>query len=165
LKDSGSSLAFNSMRLKLISRRFQTYITSMNPLPVSIVRVFAVPAFRLACSSLEVAPMYTPCPSCNAGRVITKNIGKQTGGLIGAVGGAVSIGAGALSGAQTGAAVGVAAGPVGSVIGSIVGAIIGSLFGGAAGGIAGATLGQHVDEKVLNNYQCLNCGYSFSVTH
>ena len=60
--------------------------------------------------------MYAPCPSCNSGRVVTKNIGKQAGGLI-----------------------------------------------GVAGGIAGATLGEQMDDKVLNNFQCLECGYSFSV--
>ncbi len=36
-------------------------------------------------------------------------------------------------------------------------------LGGVAGGIAGATLGEQMDDKVLNNFQCLECGYSFSV--
>ena len=54
--------------------------------------------------------MYTPCPSCNSGRVVTKNIGKQTGGLIGAAGGAASGAAGALSGAEAGAVLGVVGG-------------------------------------------------------
>lgn len=40
--------------------------------------------------------MYAPCPSCNSGRVVTKNIGKQAGGLIGVAGGAASGAAGAL---------------------------------------------------------------------
>lgn len=107
--------------------------------------------------------MYTPCPSCNSGRVVTKDIGKQTGGLIGAAGGVASGAAGALSGAEAGAVLGVVGGPVGIAIGSIAGAILGGLFGGVAGGIAGATLGEQIDEKVLLNYQCLHCGYSFSV--
>lgn len=54
--------------------------------------------------------MYSPCPSCNSGRVITKNVGKQAGGLIGAAGGAASGTAGALSGAEAGATLGVVGG-------------------------------------------------------
>jgi len=52
---------------------------------------------------------------------------------------------------------------VGIAIGSIAGAILGGLFGGVAGGIARATLGEQIDDKMLANYQCLECGYSFSV--
>lgn len=146
------------------SKKTQTYITSVNApqyqLPLGILRA------RLWLSTLitgEDLRMYTPCPSCNSGRVITKNLGKQTGGLIGAAGGAASGAAGALSGAEAGAVLGVVGGPVGIAIGSIAGAILGGLFGGVAGGIAGATLGEQIDDKVLANYQCLKCGYSFSV--
>ena len=150
--------------LKSDSKKFQTYITPVN-----------VPRYRLLLGILrarfwlstlitgEDLRMYTPCPSCNSGRVVTKNIGKQTGGLIGAAGGVASGAAGALSGAEAGAVLGVVGGPVGIAIGSIAGAILGGLFGGVAGGIAGATLGEQIDDKVLDNYQCLACGYSFSV--
>jgi hypothetical protein len=46
-------------------------------------------------------------------------------------------------------------------IGSLAGAIFGGLAGGAAGGVAGAKLGEELDAKVLDNYECQNCGHAF----
>jgi hypothetical protein len=43
------------------------------------------------------------------------------------------------------------------------GAVIGALLGGATGASAGVILGDVLDERVLDNYRCLACGYSFSV--
>ena len=39
---------------------------------------------------------------------------------------------------------------------------LGGLLGGTAGGMAGAKLGQVIDERVLENNHCLNCGHTFS---
>lgn len=143
----------------------QTHITNMNSNFNQLKLISQKPFLRTNNFKYGLwrKNMYTPCPSCNSGRVVTKNIGKQTGGLIGAAGGAASGAAGALSGAEVGAVLGVVGGPVGIAIGSIAGALLGGLFGGVAGGIAGATLGEQIDTKVLHNYQCLHCGYSFSV--
>ena len=41
--------------------------------------------------------------------------------------------------------------------------VIGALLGGATGASAGVILGDVLDDRVLNNYRCLDCGYSFSV--
>src|SRR5471030_316550 len=43
--------------------------------------------------------------------------------------------------------------------------IVVALFGGAAGGAAGAVLGDVVDENILDNFVCLNCGFSFGKTN
>jgi uncharacterized protein YcfJ len=57
---------------------------------------------------------------------------------------------------------GMAAGPVGAVLGGFAGALLGGLLGGAAGGATGSKCGEYVDENILDNYQCLACGYSFN---
>lgn len=71
--------------------------------------------------------------------------------------------AGAASGAS-GAEIGASIGMVASPLGGIAGGILGGLIGAATGGIAGSKLGEAVDKKVLNNYECLNCGYEFSAS-
>ena len=106
--------------------------------------------------------MKTVCPKCASERIETCDRAMKAGGAIGFVGGAASGVAGALAGSRTGAIVGVVAGPVGVAVGSIAGAIIGGLMGGAAGGVTGAQLGQVIDERILDNYRCLACGYRFN---
>lgn len=100
-------------------------------------------------------------PRCESERVVTKNTGRSTGGIIGSVGGAASGAAGAVSGAEIGGVLGVVGGPLGIALGGIAGAILGGLFGGVAGGLAGATIGEQLDERVLNNFECLECGHTF----
>ena len=38
----------------------------------------------------------------------------------------------------------------------------GGAIGTAAGGATGSKCGEYVDENILDNYQCLACGYSFN---
>ena len=80
--------------------------------------------------------MTTNCPHCQSPRVVSKNIAKKTCGYLGLVGGAAS---------------------------GIAGAFLGALVGAAAGGIAGAQLGEVIDETVLDNHECLDCGHEFSL--
>jgi hypothetical protein len=47
----------------------------------------------------------------------------------------------------------------------MTGAILGGLIGAATGCITGAKLGEIIDDQVLDNYSCLNCGLSFSCRH
>lgn len=54
------------------------------------------------------------------------------------------------------------AGPTGMSLGIIAGAILGDLLGGATGCSAGATLGKLIDDKILNNYRCIDCAHTFS---
>ena len=39
---------------------------------------------------------------------------------------------------------------------------IGVVGGAATGGMAGAKLGEVIDDRILDNYQCLACDYAFS---
>jgi hypothetical protein len=40
--------------------------------------------------------------------------------------------------------------------------VITGLIGGATGGSIGLTLGEFVDDNILDNHQCLDCGQRFS---
>lgn len=66
------------------------------------------------------------------------------------------------NGAELGLVVGSFGGPVGTLIGTVGGAILGGLFGAAAVCTVGARLGEVVDDNVLDNCECLSCGYTFS---
>lgn len=59
--------------------------------------------------------------------------------------------------------VGIVAGPAGSAMGCLAGALIGGLLGAATVGVAGAKLGEVIDTRVLDNYQCMACEHTFSV--
>nr|WP_277403124.1 hypothetical protein [Achromobacter insuavis] len=39
------------------------------------------------------------------------------------------------------------------------------MIGGATGGTAGAAIGEHVDDTLLNNYECQACGHTFGKRH
>jgi len=102
------------------------------------------------------------CPACQSQQVITKNLGKKSGGLIGLVGGATIGFISAANGARTGATLTAFTGPIGLAMGTIGGAILGSLLGATSGGVTGAKLGEKLDKAVLENYRCQKCGHSFS---
>lgn len=104
----------------------------------------------------------TVCPCCQSTRLTKLNYGKKAGGTLGTIAGAAAGGASVIGGAELGATVGVVAGPFGVAIGSLAGALLGALVGGATGCSVGAKLGEVVDDRVLDNYQCLDCKYSFS---
>tara|TARA_R100001369_G_C3300181_1_gene165552 strand:+ start:219 stop:491 length:273 start_codon:yes stop_codon:yes gene_type:complete len=76
------------------------------------------------------------------------------------VGGALA----AANGARFGVTLGLIVGPGGAVLGGLTGAMLGALSGGIAGCATGALLGDMVDESILDNFQCLECGYTFSST-
>ena len=101
------------------------------------------------------------CPNCSSPRVIRRDIAKKTCGLLGILGGVASVSSGALTGAELGATFGVIAGPPGSVIGGTAGALLGLIIASASGGLTGAKIGAVIDEKVLDNYQCLHCHFVF----
>ena len=106
--------------------------------------------------------MITKCPNCQSNRVVTKDFAKKACGIMGMIGGAASGTTGTLAGAEIGGTVGMIGGPAGITFGSIAGAILGALVGAATGGVAGARLGEVIDEKIMDNYQCLACEYMFS---
>ena len=96
--------------------------------------------------------MINNCPNCKSDRIDTKDIAKKTCGFLGLVGG----------GAEVGGTIGMIAGPAGAALGSFSGAFMGALLAGAAGDVAGAKLGEVIDDRILDNYQCLDCHYVFS---
>lgn len=106
--------------------------------------------------------MSEQCPSCQSSRVGKKNYGKKAAGVAGASAGTYGGFVSAAAGGRVGASIGIAAGPVGAAVGGIGGVLIGALLGGATGASAGVILGQVLDERVFDNYRCLECGYSFS---
>jgi hypothetical protein len=98
------------------------------------------------------------CPHCKSDKIDKKNYGKKAGAVIG--GAALAVGGwfGFEAGAEAGAVAGAVAGPLGVVVGGVVGALVGA----AAGIFIGAKAGEAVDEHILDNYHCLECGYKFS---
>jgi len=102
------------------------------------------------------------CPNCQSVRIGKKNYGKKAAGVVGASAGTYGGYVSAAAGGRIGASLGVAAGPMGATVGGISGALIGALLGGATGASAGVILGEVLDERVFDNYRCLDCGYSFS---
>ncbi len=54
--------------------------------------------------------------------------------------------------------------PAVTVLGAVAGALLAALAGAAAGCTVGAALGDFLDEKLLNNHLCMDCGHSFGST-
>ena len=102
--------------------------------------------------------MNEQCPKCLSARIGKNNYGKKAAGVVGAATGVYGGYVSAIAGARTGAMVGAVAGPVSG----IGGAVIGGLLGGVTGVSAGIILGDVLDEQVLDNNRCLECGHSFS---
>jgi hypothetical protein len=135
------------------------YITLISPKPYKAsyhfggMRLYAFTGFII---------MTLQCPQCHSFQINTLNHGRKTGSTVGTVAGAASGASSSLTGARIGASVGAVAGPLGSVVGGFAGALFGGFIGGVAGGTAGSKLGEFVDDNILDNYQCLRCGYTFS---
>lgn len=113
--------------------------------------------------------MSMQCPICRSHQVMTLDRAKRIGGLVGTVGGAMrgwaASSTGAAVGGEIGGSVGLIGGSVGSAVGRIGGALIGALLWAATAGVSGAKLGQVIDQKVLHNYVCQNCGLQFGDGH
>lgn len=109
--------------------------------------------------------MMVTCPHCQSPQVVTRNHARKVGGTIGAIAGAASGFSAALKGARIGGSLGgrlgLIAGPPGAALGTVAGAILGGLLAGTAGCSAGTALGELIDDKVLHNYRCLDCGHAF----
>jgi hypothetical protein len=103
------------------------------------------------------------CPKCQSEQVVTRNYARKTGGAIGTIAGGIGGLSAALNGARLGGITGgLILGPPGVAYGGMAGAILGGFVGALAGGSAGIALGEVVDNKILDNYQCLCCQFTFS---
>lgn len=108
------------------------------------------------------------CPRCGSHRIRTKQTGRRSGAVIGLTAGAASGATGAMYGARAGGfigrSVGMVAGPAGSAFGTVAGAILGALAGGTAGCVAGITVGKVIDDNLLGNRSCSECGHVFTAS-
>lgn len=105
------------------------------------------------------------CPLCLSQQVVSRNWARKTAGAIGCAAGAIGGFYGSLRGAQIGIASGLIAGPAGSAISGIAGAVLGALAGSAVGCEVGTNVGKQLDERMLDNYECLKCGHAFNHLH
>lgn len=109
--------------------------------------------------------MMVSCPHCKSTQVVIRNHTRKVGGTIGAIAGAPSGFSAAMKGARIGGMlggrIGLIAGPSGAALGSVTGTILGGLLGGTTGCSVGAALGELIDDKVLHNHRCLDCGCTF----
>lgn len=103
------------------------------------------------------------CPKCQSSQVVTRHDARKVMGTVGAVAGTVGGIASTVRGAQAGMQVSAIAGSAAQFIGGLCGAVIGGFVGGAAGCQTGALVGDYVDQNLLDNQQCLSCGYHFSL--
>lgn len=114
--------------------------------------------------------MRPTCPRCQSERVVSRNRARKATVTVGGLAGALASGSsawasarmGARIGLQVGAGMGIVAGPGGPVLGAVAGAMLAALAGAAAGCTVGAALGEFLDDKLLNNHLCRDCGHSFS---
>ena len=60
-----------------------------------------------------------------------------------------------------GSTAGVVGGPIVSALGGMAGALLGGLIGAVSGAVAGGQVGEVLDEQVLDDYHCLDCGHAF----
>ncbi|EWH09034.1 hypothetical protein DS2_14709 [Catenovulum agarivorans DS-2] len=100
------------------------------------------------------------CPKCKSKNTVELNYAKRVAGGICMASSFVASLRTAFTGAQVGMRVGFIAGPVGVPTGAVIGAIA----GGLAGYKLGAKFGEVIDQNILDNCQCLACGYKFSCT-
>ena len=107
--------------------------------------------------------MSIQCPKCGSSLITTRDLGRRTCGAVGTVAGGMTGVSSVLASARTGMAIGVVAGPTGSLVGCLAGALIGGLVGAATVGVAGAKLGEVLDQRVLDNHECMHCEHVFSV--
>lgn len=105
------------------------------------------------------------CPLCLSQQVVSRNWARKAAGAIGCAAGAIGGFYGSLRGAQLGIASGLIAGPAGSAISGISGAVLGALAGTAVGCEVGTKAGKQLDERMLDNYECLDCGHAFNSQH
>jgi hypothetical protein len=98
------------------------------------------------------------CSQCHSVHIETRDIARRLGGAIGVIAGTT----GGMALALAGTELGLLAGPVGAVMGCITGLIIDGIVGGATGCAAGCKLGTAIDQNILRNQRCRDCGHTFS---
>lgn len=98
------------------------------------------------------------CPKCHSDKIIYLNYGKRVVGGVGMACGFIASFKSACTGAKVGMRLAACTGPAGIT----TGAILGGIAGGLAGFKLGEKLGEVIDNKILDNCQCLSCNYQFT---
>lgn len=109
--------------------------------------------------------MRVECPRCQSEQTAELAWGRKTGCAVGLMAGvaAGSVGLGAVASAGSGWDVPALADsnssstPLGQLI-------LGALVGATTGCAVGARLGESIDEHLLHNRRCLDCGHRFSIS-
>lgn len=109
------------------------------------------------------------CPQCGSQRTATRDRARKVAAALGGLAGALSrVPTSTWGDARLGprwialaAQLAVIAAPA-APLSAIARAAMAALFGATAGCAAGAALGALIDDKVLDNYCCLACGFRFS---
>jgi hypothetical protein len=100
------------------------------------------------------------CPNCQSQRVTSRDLARKYFGLAGVLTGMI----GFTSQAELGQTVGTTLVPLTQppeIRSDTLNTCLGILFASACVGLAGAKLGALIDDKVLDNYQCLDCHLIF----
>ncbi len=109
--------------------------------------------------------MRVECPRCQSEQTTELAWGRKTGCAVGLMAGiaAGSVGLGAVTSGGSGWEMPVLAGsnspssPLGQLI-------LSALVGATTGCAVGARLGESIDEHLLHNRRCLDCGHRFSIS-
>lgn len=105
------------------------------------------------------------CPKCESEKIDRRNHGTKVLGTVGFAAGGILGYLGKETGEKVGEKVGAAIGKrvlKSETVGEKAGSIIGGIAGAGTGMLLGEKLGNEVDKKILNNYICLKCGYTFN---
>lgn len=97
------------------------------------------------------------CIQCGSDQVFARNHARRACGILGAA-------AGALSGYKTAdreTAPCETSSPATHML-ALISSLLTALFSSASGCAAGAAIGRTIDDNVLKNFQCMNCGHSFA---
>lgn len=108
--------------------------------------------------------MTLKCPHCGAEVVRHRNLARKLGGAIGSIAGAASGASGILAAARIGMVVAAPTGPYGALMSAIAAATLRSIVGATIGCEVGAALGELIDEHILDNDACRQCGMKFRAT-
>lgn len=101
------------------------------------------------------------CPQCHSSKTVLRNRATRIGAALGAAAGASSSISAAAKGVHLGVSLSPPIGTPQMPINGLTAAIFAALTGAAIGSVTGARLGRALDKLVLNNYQCLSCGFTF----
>jgi hypothetical protein len=101
------------------------------------------------------------CPQCNGDNVRSNDYARRLTSSLGAFVG-IALGISAAAGGGDRRLSALIPPSTRKSAGRVASALLSGIVGGKIGGTAGAKLGSMIDDNMLRNYTCLDCGRSFS---